>query len=70
MIVLVFLPFKAALDEIPDRFIVDLLLQRVWLVDKVVGEGLVGTQPHLRIVRGLGDADLKTFRKIGLTLDF
>ena len=52
------LPFKASFDQVFDRFLVDLFLQGVRLVDVVVGEGLVGAQPHLGVVRGLGDAYL------------
>ena len=52
------LPFEASFDEVLDSFLVDLLLKGIRLVDVVVGEGLVGAQPHLRLVRSLGDADL------------
>ena len=49
-----------------DGLTVDLLLKRVRLVDVVVGERLVGAEPHLRLVIGLGDADLLEQVKIRL----
>lgn len=52
------LPLKGSFDEVVHRLLVDVLLRAVALVDVVVGVGLVGAQPGLRLARGLGDADL------------
>ena len=51
-------PLEAALDESVHGVRVDVLLHAVHLVHVVVGEGLVGAEPALRLARRLRHADL------------